>query len=82
MPQLAEFADGKIIVSCECGLNRRYDGQRMLSRAGDIPMPDLLARIVRAEGCAALTKSGVYARCKARYDLQAMRESIKKDRQP
>lgn len=68
-----DFAGGKIIVKCECGMRKRYDGRKMLDAAGDIPMPDLLVRIARALGCEkAKPKASIYDRCKLIYDNDAM----------
>lgn len=79
MRTVREFAGGKIIVKCECGMRKQYDGRKMLQAAGDIPMPDLLVRIARAEGCKkARPKASVYDRCKLIFDNEAMALSAAK----
>jgi hypothetical protein len=78
MTDLRSYAGGKIIIRCECGINRQYDAWQMIERAGNPPMPDLLARLARANECPKVkSKASVYDRCKMRFDIEAMRASVK-----
>ena len=74
-PYLSDHAGGKVIVACpKCGLKRQYDANEVLGRIEDQPMPSLLTKIARAEGCT--RTDNLYSdRCQLRYDLEAMRAS-------
>lgn len=80
---LQAFVGGKIIVRCDCGLSRRYDAWKMLERAGNVPMTDLLARMARANNCPRVAaRAGVYDRCKMCYDLASMRATLPAKTEP
>lgn len=69
IPRLSDHRGGKIGVICDkCGMQRRYDANAMLERIDDTPMPLLLIKIAKAEGCPrAGSKSD--DRCMLRYDI-------------
>jgi hypothetical protein len=73
---LSDHRGGKIVIACKCGLRRQYDADQMLSRVGDIDVPELLDRLAAAEGC---TKSRqlnltTYRReCELMLDINAMK---------
>ena len=74
-PYLSDHAGGKVIVTCpKCGMKRQYDANEMLRKIEDQPMPSLLAKIARAEGCTR-TENLYSDRCPLHYDLDAMRAS-------
>lgn len=72
---LSDHADGKVIVTCpKCGMKRRYDANALLRKIEDQPMPSLISKIAKAEGCERTVN--VYEdRCALAYDLAAMRLS-------
>ncbi len=70
---LSDYAGRKICVVCpNCGMTRRYDADAMLRRIEDQPMPSILPKIARAEGCKKV--DNVYSdRCRLHFDIEAMR---------
>ena len=69
VPKLSDHRGGKIAVICDkCGMQRRYDANAMLERIPDIPMPDLLIEIAKAEGCERAGSKGD-DRCMLHFDL-------------
>lgn len=68
---LSDYAGRKICVICpNCGMKRQYDADAMLKRIEDLPMPSLLPKLARAEGCEKVDNT--YSdRCQLRYDLSA-----------
>ena len=79
-PYLSDYAGGKVIVVCPtCGLKRQYDANALIKRIPDQPMPSLLAKIAKAEGCT--RTENVYSdRCKLHYDIEGMKGSLSKPR--
>lgn len=56
------------MVCSTCGLQRRYDVDKMLQRIEDQPMPSLLLKIAKAEGCERV--DNVYSdRCQLHFDV-------------
>lgn len=74
---LSDYKGGKIAVTCSCGISRRYDASKMLTRIGDLDIPELLDRLALAEGC---TKSRRALppkhrpECSLQLDLSRMRQ--------
>ncbi len=65
------FAGKKVYVGCErCKIQRRYDGNAIIERAGtEVALPDLLTTIAAGLGCylnLAPTPNGI--RCGLRYE--------------
>lgn len=74
---LSRYAGGKVLVGCEkCSMTRRYDADQLLARLGDRCMPDLLAVLARAEGCARI-ENPLHDRCTLHYDIETMNEALK-----
>ena len=72
-PYLSDHAGGKVCIICpKCGMTRRYDACEMLKRVEDQPMPSLLPKIAKAEGCTR-TENLYSDRCQLHFDLEAMR---------
>lgn len=67
--RLSQFRNSKVEVEClRCQLRRRYDGESLYERAGDVAMPDLLTKIAVGLGCelnVAPTPNGI--RCSLHY---------------
>lgn len=70
-PHLSDHAGCKICVVCPCGMTRRYDADQMLRRIEDQPMPSLLLKIARAEGCKKVDND-FQDRCRLHYDIEFM----------
>ncbi|MBT9373169.1 hypothetical protein [Rhizobium sp. CSW-27] len=72
-PYLSDFVGGKVFTVCpKCGLQRRYDAARLLERAGDRCLPDLLNVIAAAEGCPRVGDKD--DRCNLHYDIERMHQ--------
>lgn len=62
---LSEIA-AKVRVECDCGLKRQYDAEALLARIDDLPLPSLLNKLARANGCTK-TENPFSDRCRLVY---------------
>lgn len=62
---LSEIAD-KVRIECDCGLKRQYDAEALLARIDDLPMPSLLNKLAKANGCTK-TENPFSDRCRLVY---------------
>jgi hypothetical protein len=76
-PKLSDYAGGKVIVFCECGITKQYDADAMRARIGDERLTALLERLASVLEC---PKAGandwggdIRAKmCQLRYDIERM----------
>jgi hypothetical protein len=72
---LSDYAGGKVVIECTCGLRRRYDANKMIARIGDRDMPGLLLDLATAEGCEKkknIEPPASRRECQVVYDIHAM----------
>lgn len=72
---LSDFAGGKVVIECVCGLRRRYDASEMLARIGDRDLPGLLLDLATAEGCEkkkTIEPPATRRECQVVFDVHAM----------
>lgn len=64
---LSDVTTDKLSITCECGLQRRYDVAELRARVGDTTLPELRLRLAKAEGCRRTESTDVYKRCQVSF---------------